>query len=98
MRILILASVGALALAGAASAQTAGNSTSSGAHMTPSRPVAAMTTTTSGRSATTKAMGRPAATSGRSAISKGCSAQADAKALHGKDRQKFRNACMRSKA
>jgi psiF repeat len=32
------------------------------------------------------------------AISKQCSAEADAKGLHGKERQKFRNACKKAAA
>lgn len=32
----------------------------------------------------------------RSAVSKACSAQADAKKLHGKERKKFRNECKKN--
>ena len=61
---------------------------------------AQMATTTT----TTKMAGKPAVTTThkgpvpmaqRSEISKTCSAQADAKNLHGKDRSKFRRACMK---
>jgi hypothetical protein len=34
----------------------------------------------------------------KSAVSKACSAQADAKGLHGKERKKFRSNCKHSKA
>jgi hypothetical protein len=43
--------------------------------------------------ATTTAVGRKPATP----ESKACSAQADAKGLHGKDRQTFRRACLKGK-
>jgi phosphate-selective porin len=63
---------------------------------------AQMATTTT----TTKMAGKPAVTtmhkgpmpkSARSEISLTCSSQADTKGLHGKDREKFRRACMKGK-
>ena len=79
MRTFILATAAAALLAGSVSAQS--------------------TTTT-----TTKMAGKPAVTTThkgpvpmaqRTEISKTCSAQADTKNLHGKDREKFRRACMK---
>ncbi len=43
------------------------------------------------------AAGTPAKSdAGKSAISKACSQQADAKGLHGKDRKKFRSECKKN--
>ena len=42
-------------------------------------------------------MSRSAAPAGRSAASLACSADADAKGLHGKERQRFRRSCMRNR-
>jgi hypothetical protein len=44
------------------------------------------------------AMGKNAASPVKSAKSKECSAQADAKELHGKDRKKFRSQCKAGKS
>ena len=49
----------------------------------PAKPTAATTTTVGRKPATPE--------------SKACSAQADAKGLHGKDRQTFRRACLKGK-
>ncbi len=43
-----------------------------------------------------KSMAPHAAATPRTAISLNCSQQADTKSLHGKDREKFRKACMKS--
>ena len=82
MRTFMMAAAAATLIAGSASAQMA-------------------TTTT-----TAKMAGKPAITtmhkgippkSARSEISLTCSSQADSKGLHGNDRKKFRNACMKGK-
>lgn len=59
------------------------------------------TTTTTAKMAgqpkttTTSTKKGPPPASARSEISKTCSASADSKGLHGKDRQKFRRQCMK---
>jgi hypothetical protein len=78
----ILAVAGALAVSGSAFAASA-------PVVAPATPAA---TTTAPAAMATK----PAATMGKmdkTAISKKCSADADAKGLHGKDRKKFRDSC-----
>ncbi len=62
----------------------------------------AMLALTTGAVAQTPAPAKPATTAsvGRKPAtpeSKACSAQADAKGLHGKDRQTFRRACLKGK-
>ena len=52
---------------------------------------AATTSTTPAASATTDK-----APTDKKAVSKACSAQADAKGLHGKERKKFRNDCKKN--
>jgi hypothetical protein len=85
----ILAVAGALAFSGSAFAASA-------PVVTPATPAA---TTTAPAATTTKpamTATKPAATTGKmdkTAISKKCSADADAKGLHGKDRKKFRDTC-----
>ncbi len=59
---------------------------------TTTAPAAATTTTTTTTPAKPKATMTPAKTS----ISKQCSALADQKGLHGKDREKFRAACKKN--
>jgi hypothetical protein len=56
--------------------------------------VAAQTTTAKKPAASTMAAApKPATMDAKAAKSKECSAQADAKGLHGKERKKFREAC-----
>lgn len=54
----------------------------------------AQTATTTTTPAATTTAKKPAAD--RSAVSKSCSTQADAKGLHGKDRKKFRSQCKKN--
>jgi len=78
----ILALAGALAVSGSAFAASA----------PVTAPAATNTTTAAPATTATK----PAATAGKmdkTAISKKCSADADAKGLHGKERKKFRDTC-----
>lgn len=104
MRTLILASIAALAIGGMAQAQTMTTSaapkaaTTSSAKTPKAKTSAAMSssapsTMSSNTSSTKSSSGRKPMT----AESKACSAQADTKNLHGKDRQKFRRACMKGK-
>lgn len=85
----ILALTGALAVSGSAFAASAA--------MTPAPAASTTSTTTAPATTATKpAATKPAAMSGKmdkAAISKKCSADADAKGLHGKDRKKFRDSC-----
>lgn len=79
---------------GAVSAQTAAPA---------AKPAAAAPAATAPAATATKAAAAPAATApkaakvkkAKSAISIACSAEADAKKLKGKDRKKFRSACMK---
>jgi hypothetical protein len=50
----------------------------------------------SAQTAATPAGNAKAATTGKSAVSKACSDQANAKGLHGKERKKFRSACKKN--
>jgi hypothetical protein len=85
----IFALAGALAVSGSAFA--ASQTT------TPAAPAATTTTTAPAMTTTKPAMAttKPAMTGkmDKTAISKKCSADADAKGLHGKDRKKFRDSC-----
>ena len=83
---LVLASV--LAFAGSAFAQQSGMSGMSGmGGMSGQKGMSGMSGMAGAKAKPTKAE--------RSAKSKECSAQADAKKLHGKERKKFRAACMK---
>ncbi len=101
MRTIMLASIAALLMASAVDAQTAATTTTPAAKSTTKttkamKPAASTTAMSSSASSST-----PAKASGRkpqTAESKACSAQADAKNLHGKDRQKFRRGCMKGAA
>jgi len=84
---LVLASV--LAFTGSAFAQQSGMSGMSGA--APAKPAAAAP---ADKAAAPAKAAKPAKAE-RSAKSKECSAQADAKKLHGKERKKFRADCMK---
>ena len=90
MRTFIVTAIVSLALAGAAVAQTTAPATTK-----TTKPMAAPAATMASKPAKT------ASTVGRKPMteaSKACSAQADAKSLHGKDREKFRRSCMKGKS
>ena len=78
----VLAACAALTLSAPALAQTAST--------TSSKSTTSIVQTT--KTAPTKAKG-PATTAAKTVEGKACSAQADAKGLHGKARKKFRSAC-----
>ncbi len=82
MRKFILATAAAALMATSAVAQT---------------PMATTTTTTkmAGQPKVTTVKKGPVPAAQRTEISKNCSASADSKNLHGKDREKFRRACMK---
>ena len=82
MRMIILAAIATTLMATTASAQNA---------------VTTTTTKVAGQPKVTTTHKGPAPAAQRSEISKTCSASVDAKNLHGKDREKFRRACMKSK-
>jgi hypothetical protein len=86
-----LALAGMLAFSGSAFAASSTAATTD----TTVKPAAAATTTTATKPAATAATAtKPAAAaSQKQTISKKCSADADAKGLHGKDRKKFREQC-----
>ena len=91
MRHLIIAATLGLSLAGGALA--APTDTTKPAATAPAKPMAAAKPATAAK-APAKAGVKAA---DRTPISKACSAQADAKKLHGKDRQAFRATCMKGK-
>jgi len=86
-----LALAGMLALSGSAFAASSTAATTD----TTVKPAAAATTTTATKPAATATTAtKPAAAdTQKQTISKKCSADADAKGLHGKDRKKFREQC-----
>lgn len=87
----LLAFVGTSAMA-----QTAAPATTAPAATT-TAPAAPTTTMKPAAGAMAKKATAPAATTpAKTAISKACSAQADAKGLHGKERHKFRSDCKKN--
>lgn len=87
-----LALAGMLAFSGSAFAASS-TATTTGTN-TIAKPAAAATADTAKPAATTSTAAKPAvADPQKQAISKKCSADADAKGLHGKDRKKFRDQC-----
>ncbi|ENN84620.1 hypothetical protein RHSP_82996 [Rhizobium freirei PRF 81] len=86
-----LALAGMLAFSGSAFAASSTPATTS----TAVKPAATATTTTTttAKPATTTAAKPAVADTQKQAVSKKCSADADAKGLHGKDRKKFREQC-----
>jgi hypothetical protein len=85
-----LALAGMLAFSGSAFAASSTTTTTN----TVVKPAAATTTNATKPAATTTTAAKPApADAQKQAISKKCSADADAKGLHGKDRKKFREQC-----
>ncbi|MGY5800961.1 PsiF family protein [Rhizobium sp. LEGMi12c] len=86
-----LALAGLLAFSGSAFAASSTATTTD----TTVKPATATTTTTATKptAATTKVTKPVTADAQKQAISKKCSADADAKGLHGKDRKKFREQC-----
>ncbi|MBV8594128.1 MAG: hypothetical protein JOZ27_07505 [Caulobacteraceae bacterium] len=93
MKFVALPAILSLALAGGTMAQTT-STTAKPAAAKPAAVTSAMSTTAKPKAdKTAKATGagrKPMTEAG-----KACSAQADAKNLHGKDREKFRRACLR---
>ena len=101
MRSLLISAVLGLSLAAVApsvtSAQTA-SAAKPAAMTTAAKPAAAMTMAKPASAMTpakSAAKGGGVKAADRTPISKACSAQADAKKLHGNDRQKFRADCMK---
>lgn len=100
MRTFVLGLATAVLLSGAAYARpkatpaTAPVPATSAQPATPAAPAMPATKATPARPAT-PAIPAKAAAKPRTAESLDCSKQADAKTLHGKDRKKFRNACIR---
>ncbi|MGZ9724066.1 PsiF family protein [Rhizobium miluonense] len=86
-----LALAGMLAFSGSAFAASSTATTTD----TTVKPAATAATTNAAKpAATTTTAAKPAAADAqKQAISKKCSADADAKGLHGKDRKKFREQC-----
>ena len=80
MRTFMLIAAATALMAGSAVAQTATTTT---------------TTKMAGQPKTTMVKKGPVPAAQRTEISKTCSTSADAKNLHGKDRDKFRRACMK---
>ncbi len=96
MRTLILGSILGVALAGGAMA--AAKDTPKGAMAPAAQPAAATAPTaksTKAKSEKAKGTGTGVKAADRTPISKACSAQADTKKLHGAERAKFRDACMK---
>ena len=74
-------------------AQTA---TTPSAPVAPKAPVAATTPAPTAPTATTPAVKGPALKTAKTPEGQACSTEADAKNLHGKERKKFRAACMKA--
>mgnify|MGYP003778671111 CR=1 FL=1 len=83
MRCLILATVAAVSLVGAANAQPS--------------PHAAPTKSASSAFGSNRTPSTAAPRTDKGAVSKTCSDEANAKGLHGKEREKFRRACKNGK-
>jgi psiF repeat len=87
----------ALSLALGASVAMAQTATTPAAPVAPKPPVAATAPAPSAPAAATAAKKGPAAMQAKTEEGKACSAEADAKNLHGKERKKFRAGCMKGK-
>ncbi|GAC1043799.1 PsiF family protein [Rhizobium sp. No.120] len=89
-----LALAGVLAFSGSAFAASSTATTTTTSTNAVTKPAAAATVDTAKPAATTTTTVKPViADTQKQAISKKCSADADAKGLHGKDRKKFRDQC-----